>query len=286
MSTQITAVTSGLTTENIETLYQAGVIPKDTPKAQIEIFAKVCSEKNLSPFTKQIYLVGYNGKYSIITGIDGFRAIADRTGRLAGKDNPIYDLQADGSFKTAAMLLEVGKLPLSCTVTVYKVVGGVRCPFTHTVALKEFSSGQQKWNSMPLQMLAKVAEAFAIRQGFAADVSGLSIEEEIAAIQDLPKAEQKAAENNEKEATNILIRFKNAVEKCQNTKQLNELLKHADTDEKKQIHADKAVQLLQTYISSCTSLAILEATAEYIHTTDLQTKNLYNSKWEQLNAEI
>ena len=89
---------------------------------------------------------------------------------------------------------------------------------------------------------------------------------------------------DEKEASNILARFKIAVEKCQNTKQLNELLKHADTDEKKQIHADKAVQLLQTYISSCTTLAALEATANFIHTTDLITNDLYKSKWEQLNA--
>ena len=56
----------------IQTLVQAGVIPKETPPAQIEIFAKVCSTLQLDPFTKEIYLVGYKKKYSIISGINGF----------------------------------------------------------------------------------------------------------------------------------------------------------------------------------------------------------------------
>jgi hypothetical protein len=61
----------------------------------------------------------------------------------------------------------------------------MRVGFTHTAVFSEFNGGKQKWLTMPFQMIAKVAEAFAIRKGFSDEVSGLSIDEEVVAIQDL-----------------------------------------------------------------------------------------------------
>lgn len=172
-----------LTAESITTLINAGIVPKDTPRSQIVIFAHVCAEKGISPFTKEIYLVGYGSKYSIITGIDGYRKIASRTGQLAGSDDPKFDLMPDGKYKTAASF-GAKEMPNTCTVTIYRMISGVRCPFAHTVKFSEFSSGQQKWASMPFQMIAKVAEAFAIRKGFGDATSGIGIEEEAAAMVD------------------------------------------------------------------------------------------------------
>lgn len=172
-----------LTQEAISTLITAGIVPKDTPRSQIVIFAHVCAEKGISPFSKEIYLVGYGSKYSIITGIDGFRKIAARTGQLAGSDDPKFDLMPNGTYKTAASFAQK-ELPNTCTITIYRMISGVRCPFAHTVKFSEFSSGQQKWVSMPFQMIAKVAEAFAIRKGFGDATSGINVEEEAAAIMD------------------------------------------------------------------------------------------------------
>lgn len=173
-----------LTTEAVQTLILAGIVPKDTPKSQIQIFAHVCREKGVSPFSKEIYLVAYGNKYSIITGIDGFRKIASRTGELCGCDDAKYDLKSNGDYKTVADF-QKNELPNTCTITIYRLMNGVRCPFTHTAKFSEFSSGQQKWLSMPFQMIAKVAEAFAIRKGFGDATSGISIEDETAAIQDI-----------------------------------------------------------------------------------------------------
>ena len=167
----------------IQTLVQAGVIPKETPPAQIEIFAKVCSTLQLDPFTKEIYLVGYNKKYSIISGINGFRKIASRTGQYAGSEDAKFDLQSNGTFKTASELIAAGKKPTTCTVTVYRVVGGVRCPFTHTAVFKEFEGGSySQWPKMPFQMIAKVAESFALRKAFGGEFQGVHTEEEVAVI--------------------------------------------------------------------------------------------------------
>lgn len=167
----------------IQTLVQAGVIPKETPPAQIEIFAKVCSTLQLDPFTKEIYLVGYKNKYSIISGINGFRKIASRTGQYAGSEDAKFDLQSNGTFKTASELIAAGKKPTTCTVTVYRVVGGVRCPFTHTAVFKEFEGGSySQWPKMPFQMIAKVAESFALRKAFGGEFQGVHTEEEVAVI--------------------------------------------------------------------------------------------------------
>ena len=176
-----------LTQTDIQTLEQAGVIPKGTPPAQISVFSRVCSEKQLSPFSKQIHLTRYGSgdaaRYSIITGIDGYRSLSARTGIHAGTDDAKFDVQPDGSFKTAAQLIEAQKLPKSATVTVYKVIAGQRCAFTHTAIFVEFSTNQQKWATMPFQMIAKVAEAFALRKAFPDELAGVSVEEEMGAFE-------------------------------------------------------------------------------------------------------
>lgn len=173
-----------ITSDHIKTLEQAGIIPPNTPAAQIQVFGRICQEKGLSAFSEEIYLVGYAGQYSVITGINGFRKIAAETGQLAGMDDPKFDVMPDGSFKTAAQLKQEGKVPTTCTVTAYRLMSGVRCPFTHTALFTEFSTGKNKWQTMPFQMIAKVAEAFALRKGFSDRLTGLQIEEERGAIED------------------------------------------------------------------------------------------------------
>lgn len=172
-----------LTDENIRTLIQAGVIPEGTPKAQISVFGQICKERGLSAFSKEIHLIGYAGKYSVIVGINGFRKIASESGTHAGTDDVKFNVQPNGDFKTAAQLKAAKELPQSATCTVWRIVAGQRVPFTHTVVFSEFSTGKNKWADMPFQMIAKVAEAFALRKGFSDRLTGLSIEEESAAYE-------------------------------------------------------------------------------------------------------
>lgn len=195
MSKEITTAPQGqksLTVEQIKTLTEAGIIPAGTPSAQVEIFAEASRQHGLSPFKKEIYLVRHNTKngaiFSNIVGIDGYRIKAARTGLHAGTDDARFDLMPDGSFKTAAIL--AGAIPETATVTVYKIVAGVRVPFTHTATFREFypdyGKGFSKANQMPYQMIAKVAEAFALKKAFPDEVGNLHIPEEIAAFEDAP----------------------------------------------------------------------------------------------------
>jgi phage recombination protein Bet len=181
--------------EEIETLVQAGVIPKGTPEAQIKLFARVCSEKNLSPFSRQIYLIPRNvmiqGKpetrYTIQSAIDGFRAIADRTGKYAGNDDYLFN---DG-LTEFAMVNNKLMQPTTATATVYKVVNNLRCPFTATARWDEYYPGDKlgfMWKKMPFLMLGKCAEALALRKAFPEVLGGIYTHEEMQQA-DLPISE-------------------------------------------------------------------------------------------------
>lgn len=182
-----------LSNEQINTLSKAGVIPDGTPLPIIQVFAETCKQHNLSPFKKEIYLVAYGKKYHTIIGIDGARSKAARTGQYAGKSDAKFNLKSNGEFMTAFDVKESGKPPVSATVTVKRIVGGVLCDFTHTAVFSEFypsfgkAGDYSKAGVMPIQMISKVAESFALKQAFSDELAGLHIEEEGEAFEAQPQ---------------------------------------------------------------------------------------------------
>jgi phage recombination protein Bet len=182
----MSALPSQLSNNDLDTLAKAGVIPHGTPEAILRVFAMTSQQHGLSPFKKEIYLVKYGSQYNTIVGIDGLRSKAGRTGTFAGRDDARFDVSAAGSFKTAAELVAAKQKPVSCTVTVWKLIGGQRCPFSKTVLFSEYcpASGGGKWATMPFNMIEKCAEAAALRMAFADETAGLHIEEEAAAFKD------------------------------------------------------------------------------------------------------
>lgn len=197
MTTQIQN-SAQLSDSDIQTLVQAGIIPDGTPRPIIKVFAIACVAHGLSPFKKEIYLVKYNTKngpqYHTIVAIDGLRIKAARTGQFAGRDDCKYDVQQDGKFVTAAMLKKANVIPTTCTVTIYRMISGQRCPFTKTVVFAEFYPAIANPNpqrqdfskaaTMPFNMIEKCAEAAVLRMGFSDEVGGLYIPEEAAAFED------------------------------------------------------------------------------------------------------
>ena len=134
---------------------------------ELTLFLGQCRRTGLDPFARQIYCVKRQGKMTIQVGIDGFRLIADRSAQYAGNDDPVFDNEQN---------------PTKATVTVYKIVGGVRCPFTATARWTQYYPGDSQgfmWKKMPHLMLGKCAEALALRKAFPAELSGLYISEEM-----------------------------------------------------------------------------------------------------------
>ena len=58
---------------------------------ELKLFLYQCSRTGLDPLSKQIHFIKRGGKATIQTGIDGFRAIAERTGQYAGNDDYLFN---------------------------------------------------------------------------------------------------------------------------------------------------------------------------------------------------
>lgn len=118
---------------------------------------------------------------SIQVGIDGFRSIAENTGAYAGNDDPVMGEDKEMSFTQGK---EIGKMNVPCTatVTVYKMVQGLKCVFVATARWDEFYPGDKMgfmWRKMPNVMLGKCAEAQALRKAFPKVLGGVYAPEEM-----------------------------------------------------------------------------------------------------------
>lgn len=138
-------------------------------KPELQLYLYQAAKTGLDPLARQIHAVKRSNRVTIQTSIDGYRLIADRTGKYAGNDDPVYQGDNNG-------------FPIAATVTVWKIVNGVRCPFTATARWSEYFPGEQQgfmWKKMPHLMIGKCAEALALRKAFPAELSGLYTNEEM-----------------------------------------------------------------------------------------------------------
>lgn len=143
---------------------------KGASQEEFEVFVETCKRTGLSPLARQIYAIrrksGGQEQMTIQVGIDGFRLIADRTGRYVPGREPSFTYDDKGKLATA-------------TAYVKKLVAGEWHEIGATVRWEEFAAGGNFWQSMPHQMLAKVAEVHALRRAFPADLSGIYAPEEM-----------------------------------------------------------------------------------------------------------
>lgn len=156
----MTAITkTDWTREQIDTIKQT--VAKGANDAQLALFLQVCKSRNLDPFTKQVYYT----PQGIIVSIDGFRAIAERTGCYApGPTRFEYD--ANGGLVAAF-------------VTVKKLVAGTWHEVEESAYYEEYRGSSPIWKRMPRVMLSKSAESRALRRAFSSELSGLYSPEEM-----------------------------------------------------------------------------------------------------------
>ena len=133
---------------------------------ELRLFAYACQRTGLDPFSKQIYAIKRSGKMTIQAGIDGLRAIAERTGQLDGSET--YWCGDDGVWTDVWL----GSKPPAAAKTIIHRKGSTH-PFTGVARFADYNAGQGLWSKMGAAMIAKCSEALALRKAFPADMSGV-----------------------------------------------------------------------------------------------------------------
>lgn len=163
-------------------------VAKDCDGAELDQFIHICRAVNLDPLRRQIYAFVFNKddpkkrQMVVVTSIGGYRAIAERTGNYR-PDDQAQRITYDETLKGPANPLGI----VSAEVTVYKYAHGTWFPAVGEAywdeyvplfngAIDKYKTG---WIKMPRIMIAKCAEAQALRKAWPDDFSGLSEESEI-----------------------------------------------------------------------------------------------------------
>lgn len=182
------------------------VFPSAKSVAGVMLALSICKARKLDVFKKVVHIVPmYSSKHgceieTIWPGIAEARITATRTGQYAGRDGVKWGRIIRRAFRAEKSGQGQGGQPWSSTVscpemefpetaqiTVYKIIGGVRCPFVGPeVSFVEMFSGQKgmrvpndRWQQAPRQMLEKCAEAAALRAAFPEELGGEWFAEEM-----------------------------------------------------------------------------------------------------------
>lgn len=173
--------------EQIETI-KAVICPGITDN-ELKLFSEVCRQTKLSPFAKQIYVTKRATwdpelkqsvpKMTIQTGIDGFRLIAERTGKYRGQ-TAFQWCGADGVWRDVWLsdkppaAARAGVMRSDFTEPLYRTAR-----WAAYVQTKRDGSPTQMWSKMGPEQLAKCAEALALRTAFPQELSGLYTDDEM-----------------------------------------------------------------------------------------------------------
>lgn len=210
----------------IKVLKEQLLASKDSEPTDAELvyYAQVCRSSGLDPARKEIYGIYRGGKLTIQTGIDGFRTVAERTGKYAGSDE--YEFEYDPDVKITVNHSGTTKIvPNKARASVSKVVDGQIVKTTRTANWLDYYPGDKlgvMWRKFPETMLGKCAEAQALRAAFP-NTGQLYLEEEI----------QQGVDPNT--TANVMAEAVEKIKSAKDTKEIDEIVSSLNTEQQKQV---------------------------------------------------
>lgn len=149
-----------------------------------------CASRGLDPFKRPVHIVPvYNSTLrreveTVWPGISELLTVASRSKEFAGVDEPregpIETRTFSGTDRDGDTIKRTVTFPLWCSVTVYRIVGGVRVAFSSPVYWLEAYARQgfrseipnDMWTKRPHGQVHKCALAASLRLGFPEDIGG------------------------------------------------------------------------------------------------------------------
>ncbi|MGH2275581.1 phage recombination protein Bet [Streptococcus uberis] len=145
---------------------------------ELAYFIATCKERNLNPFTKEVYFIKYGtNPAQIVVSKDAFMKRAEQNQNFDGFEAGVVIIN-DGELQHITGTI----LPPNATL-----VGGWakvyrkdrKFPIEADADFKAYNTGKSMWAKMPALMIRKVALVSAMREAFSENVGGLYTTDEM-----------------------------------------------------------------------------------------------------------